>query len=296
MTPTVHYGDPLVEQRTLHQGPAVVDLSHRDVVRITGDDRARLLHALGTQNLEDIHSGQTSSTFLLDPGGRIRESVALVASENALLGWVGRGRGQVLVEYLNSVKLSLNVEAEVAKDLAVSFSVHPVGDFPQRHGSPTCLSGYEVFHSREDPLLGTRVGLWAYTARRIAHGIPEIGMDTDPDTTPSDLGMPPEYVSSVKSCYPGYEAVSGQGESSQVSRRLVRFHLDGSSEKFVIAEGELSTPVVRARDPRTTVGFMGSVAYHYQLGPIGLGLVDSSLDMDTELLVDNTPARIEYLS
>jgi hypothetical protein len=40
---------------------------------------------------------------------------------------------------------------------------------------------------------------------------------------------------------------------------------------------------------------MGTVAYHHLLGPIGLGLVDSSLDAQTELLIDGVPARIELL-
>ena len=44
-----HYGDPLREQRMLEEGLAVVDLSHRDVVTVTGPDRLSWLHSLTTQ-------------------------------------------------------------------------------------------------------------------------------------------------------------------------------------------------------------------------------------------------------
>ena len=41
-----HYGDPYAEQRSLAAGTAAVDLSHRPVVRIAGQDRLTWLHAL----------------------------------------------------------------------------------------------------------------------------------------------------------------------------------------------------------------------------------------------------------
>ena len=38
-----HYGDPVSEQRMLAAGRAIVDLSDRGVVTVTGDDRLRWL-------------------------------------------------------------------------------------------------------------------------------------------------------------------------------------------------------------------------------------------------------------
>jgi len=44
-----HYGSFYGEQRTLESGEGFVDLSHHDVLRISGPDRLRWLHDLTTQ-------------------------------------------------------------------------------------------------------------------------------------------------------------------------------------------------------------------------------------------------------
>ena len=43
-----HYGSFNTEQRTLESGEGFVDLSHRDVVRVSGPDRLTWLHSLTT--------------------------------------------------------------------------------------------------------------------------------------------------------------------------------------------------------------------------------------------------------
>ena len=50
-----HYGSFNGEQRTLAAGDGFVDLSHRDVIRVSGPDRLTWLHALTTQYLSLIH-------------------------------------------------------------------------------------------------------------------------------------------------------------------------------------------------------------------------------------------------
>ncbi|MBC7592991.1 MAG: hypothetical protein H7288_03470, partial [Kineosporiaceae bacterium] len=46
-----HYGNPLSEQRDLAAGSAVVDLSHRAVITITGPDRLRWIDSLTSQSV-----------------------------------------------------------------------------------------------------------------------------------------------------------------------------------------------------------------------------------------------------
>ena len=45
-----HYGNPAVEGRALDDGTGVVDLSHRDVITVSGPDRLGWLHDLTTQH------------------------------------------------------------------------------------------------------------------------------------------------------------------------------------------------------------------------------------------------------
>ena len=49
-----HFGDPMREQRLLEQGEAMVDLSHRGVITVTGPDRLTWLHSLTTQYLLNL--------------------------------------------------------------------------------------------------------------------------------------------------------------------------------------------------------------------------------------------------
>jgi len=46
-----HYGDPFAEQRALIDEVGATDLSHREIITVTGSDRHEWLHSLLTQHL-----------------------------------------------------------------------------------------------------------------------------------------------------------------------------------------------------------------------------------------------------
>ena len=72
-------------------------------------------------------------------------------------------------------------------------------------------------------------------------------------------------------------------------RRLVLLHLDGSENRLP-APG---TPLVL--DGGKEVGFVGSSARHFELGPIALGLVKRSVPLETQLTVDGMPVAQEVV-
>ena len=285
-----HYGDPLREQRWLEEGTGVVDLANREVFRITGSERASYLNLLGTAKLDDLAPGATASTFLLDPQGHILFFAALVETGEEIWGWTEPGCGVGLVEHLNRMKFRMDVDAQLRENMGVVWCGSPGGVC--RAGTPNCLGGAEMFIPRGDVesmiAQGNPVGLWAYTARRIAAGIPRIGTDTDGRTIPNELGVPSENVSLDKGCYPGQETVAKVYNVGAPPRRLVRLHFDGSEERFL----DPGTPIMTAGN---TVGYLGSMAYHYELGPIGLSLVKRETDDAAALFADALPARIDPL-
>ena len=61
-----HYGRPLPEQRALARGRALVDLSHRAVLSVSGPDRLSWLHTLGTQHVETLPPGTSTEILFLD--------------------------------------------------------------------------------------------------------------------------------------------------------------------------------------------------------------------------------------
>ena len=70
-----HYGSFNGEQRTLEAGDGFVDLSHRDVLRITGPDRLTWLHALTTQHLLDLAPGDPTAALVLSPQGHVEHAL-----------------------------------------------------------------------------------------------------------------------------------------------------------------------------------------------------------------------------
>jgi glycine cleavage system aminomethyltransferase T len=73
-----HYGDPMREQRLLAEGLAVVDLSHRGVVTVTGPDRLSWLHSVTTQMLNGLAPRQSRESLVLSPKGHIEHDLHLV--------------------------------------------------------------------------------------------------------------------------------------------------------------------------------------------------------------------------
>ena len=252
-----HYGDPLREQRWLEDGTGVVELTNRQVVRIAGVDRRVLIG-------QDESPNSTGSTYWLSPQGQIIAHMAWVECADAIWGWSEPGHG--LTDQLNQLDPGLDITVEARPDMVVSFSGQP-GQIA-RSGTPDCLGGYELFLPRETPLTGRPVGIWALTARRIAAGVSRLGVDTDQNT------------------------LMGELLSYGTPRRLVRLHLDGCAERFL----DPGTPLALADEPTTTVGFVGSMSYHYQLGPIALGLVDSAINNSSTLMADGVPAIIEQIT
>jgi len=51
-----HYGNPLSEQRALAAGTAIVDLSHRSVLTISGPDRLSWIDSLTSQSVARLAS------------------------------------------------------------------------------------------------------------------------------------------------------------------------------------------------------------------------------------------------
>ena len=285
-----HYGDPLREQRWLEEGTGVVDLANREVFRITGSERASYLNLLGTAKLDELVPGQSASTFLLDPQGHILFFAALVETGEEIWGWTEPGCGAGLVEHLNRMKFRMDADAQLRPDMGVVWCGSPGGVC--RTGAPNCLGGAEIFVPRGDveSVMGSGhpVGLWAMTARRIAAGIPRVGVDTDSRTLPNELGVPSENLSLNKGCYPGQETVARVYNVGAPPRRLVRLNFDGSEERFL----DPGTPIMLEGDP---VGYLGSMAYHYELGPIGLSLVKREIDDGATLFADGLPSRIDPL-
>ncbi|CAA9230241.1 MAG: tRNA-modifying protein YgfZ [uncultured Arthrobacter sp.] len=304
-----HYGDPFREQRLLAGGQAVVDLSHRGVVTVTGPDRLSWLNTLSSQLLLKLQPGEASETLLLSVQGRIDYSARIV--DDGATAWliVEGAEAPGLTEWLQRMKFMLRVEiADVSADWAVVGSVARIDAFEGRTvwadpwpgigAGGFAYSAVESHPGLERPwfeylipqasLLEAVTGLEGYTpagmmaaeALRIAAWRPRVGFETDDKTIPHELDLMRTAVHLAKGCYKGQETVARVHNLGHPPRRLVFLHLDGSQHTLpargsgIVAEGR-------------TVGRITSVAHHWEMGPIALAVVKRSVDPSARLLVQD---------
>jgi len=288
-----HYGDPMREQRRLDAGEGLVDLSHRGVITVTGPDRLSWLHSLTTQHLEGLEPERGVTTLVLSPHGHIEYVVYGVDDGETFWAHTEPGAAAALAGWLDGMRFLTRVEvSDKTSEYAVVWSAEQLpGDHLVRIG-PDSLGGQELFVPRDglkDTMnLGPRAGTWALEARRIAAGIPRIGLDTDHRTIPNEIGLLGAAVHLDKGCYRGQETVARVHNLGRPPRRLARLHLDGSVDA-------LPTPGAELELDGRAVGFVGGSARHFELGPIALGLIKRSTPMDAQLSVQGIAAAQEPL-
>jgi len=284
-----HYGDPFAEQRALSLGFGLVDRSHRGIVRITGPDRLTWLHSLTTADIEHLQPGQAAEALVLSPNGHVEHHLTLTDDGTALWAHVEPGTAEPLLKFLESMRFMLRVEpADVGDDYAVLTLMGPGAGNEHAGGAAAAMRlpfSTDLIFPRAalaDAAAGLRAagavlaGMWAHEALRIADGRCRFGLDTDHRTIPHEVGWIETAVHLNKGCYRGQETVARVHNLGHPPRRLVLLHLDGSEDRLPV-HGD---PVTAAD---AQVGFAGSAARHYELGPIALALIKRTVPVDVTL-------------
>ncbi len=277
-----HYGSFNGEQRALEAADGFVDLSHRDVVRVSGPDRLTWLHSLTTQYFEDLPPGRWTEALILSPQGHVEHAFAGVDDGTAFTAHTEPGAAAALVEFLDRMRFMMRVEvAEVTGEIAAAWR--------PREGAATA---YELVpRDRLEAYAaaaGQPCGTWAFEALRIARGEPRLGLDTDHRTIPNEVGWIGPAVHLDKGCYRGQETVARVHTLGRPPRRLTLLHLDGTENRLPRAGTDL------LHDGRV-VGRVGSSARHHELGPIALALVKRNVPLEVTLNADGLPAAQEVV-
>ena len=296
-----HYGDPYAEQRALARAAGLVDRSHRGVVRITGEDRLSWLNTLTTQDLAHLAPGTAAQALLLSPQGHIEHHLTLADDGTAVWAHVEPGTAAALLDFLQSMRFLLKVDLDdVTSDFAVLTLMGPQRPAAAPGGAVVAMPdafGMDVVVPRDrlseivaavEGSGAAVAGLDAYEALRIAAHRPRFGLDTDHRTLPHEVGWIETAVHLNKGCYRGQETVARVHNLGHPPRRLILLHLDGSEDRLPVR----GDPVTR---DDTTVGFVGSAARHFELGPVGLGLIKRTVPVDAALRAGGVPAAQEVV-
>lgn len=282
-------------------------LPDRGAVSVTGEDAAKLLQGVITNDMAAFESGATAIyAGLLSAQGKIQHDFFVVKTHGGFLLETARERTADLAKRLTLYKL--RAKAEI-KDVSASHSVAAIwgGDAtaPQPWQTPAAPaeSHRDVlwFRDPRDPGLGLRLIMttatdWvvgqagdaapadAYHAHRIALGVPEGGRDFPlGDTFPHDADFDLIHgVSFTKGCFVGQEVVARMEHKSVVRKRVVRLQGAGLTSG---AEVKLGGDVA--------IGLVGSVEGSDGLALIRLDRVVEALDGGKPLTVGGNPVVID---
>ncbi len=295
-----HYGDLFREQRALAGGTGLVDLSHRGVVTVTGDDRLSWLHLLLTQHVSELPAGQATEALVLSAHGHVEHALYLVDDGTMVWIHVEPDTQGELIAYLESMKFFYRVEVadRTGEFAVVHLPAGSIAEVPDGVAVRETAYGRDLFLPRADlekyaAEAGPLVGILAYEALRVEAHRPRLGFETDHRTIPHEVGWIGSAVHLQKGCYRGQETVARVHNLGKPPRRLVFLHLDGSE---VLLPGP-GTPVRLAADGAEgrQLGFITTSARHHELGPIALALVKRNVPVDAELLAGNTAAAQEVV-
>jgi len=282
-----HFGQVAGEGRALAKGQAWADLSHRAIIKISGKDRLSWLHSLTTQHLEKLEPGIWQEALILDPKGHLEYQFYLVDDAEATFLHLDQISAPPLLEYLEKMKFMLDVSVSSVSD---SYAILKAPGLSDEIGGPYALLPRSELEATKQAFnkVATQVGIWALEAERIAMGRARIGFDSDHKSIPNELGLLNRAVHMAKGCYRGQETVAKVFNLGHPPRRLVLLHLDGSS-----------VDIPNSKDPITLdgkeIGYIGSVARHHELGPIGLGVIKRMTPADAILDVNGISASQEIL-
>lgn len=312
-----HYGEPVREQRVLAAGGAVVDLSHRGVIAVTGVDRRSWLDSLLSQRLNGLLPGESAEALLLDPAGHVEHAAAVLDDGTTTWLVVEGAEAAAFATFLDRMRFMLRVEvADRTADTAVLGAFGPVGALdgvqPLTWLDPwsTGAAGGATAARGEHPAVAwtfrllllpraalgevadlarsgglALAGTTALEALRIAAWRPRLAAEVDERTIPHELDWLRSAVHLSKGCYRGQETVAKVHNLGRPPRRLVQLDLDGS-------EGVLPTSGDPVRNGDTEVGRVTSAAIHHEQGPIALAVIKRSVRADADLTVQAAEALV----
>ncbi|WP_313813704.1 folate-binding protein [Glutamicibacter sp.] len=290
-----HYGAPTREARRLFAGQAVADLSHFDVLEVSGADRQSWLDTLSSQRINNLAPGQSTQALLLSIQGRIEHEMKVLIDQDRVLLIVEPGRGAALEEFLNSMRFMLRVEVKNLSAshgvLAATREIPTAGQLIWHDPWPGITEGGWAYSREEHPgaerpwnlhvveleklteAVGEEqlAGMMAVEALRIAAWEPRFGAEIDDKTIPHELDWLRTSVHLNKGCYKGQETIARVHNIGHPPRRIVLLDLDGSMHTLPAVGSEIKLG-------ERTVGSITSATLHFEEGPIALGVIKRNVD------------------
>jgi tRNA-modifying protein YgfZ len=249
--------------QSLREHAAWIDLSQRGKIRVTGEDRARLLHAMTTNHVEGLKPGEGCYAFFLNAQGRILGDANVLCFEDHILLDTEPETRQKLFEHLDRYIIADDATIEDATERLATIALEgpesaailgklgaPLPDAPYSNVAPcsnltwgdatiarlssTGSDGYFLLVpvERKDEVIvqlqaAGAVAASAEDARvvRIEHGRPRYGEEITERYLVQETGQL-QAVHFSKGCYLGQEIVERVRSRAQIHRVLRKLEIE----------------------------------------------------------------------
>ena len=267
------FGPLRTETSLLADGRAFVDFSDRGVLKIEGNDARDWFHRMSTSDFTDFTEANPLQTALLTEKGRIIDSVVVFRRDGIVWVITSRGASGTVLQWMEKYVImeDLRISDETG-DHTVLVKLDPrlntrdsaretVGPSPVRIRFFGVNASFYFDGESEDLSSSVQVGLDAYEAFRIRHGIPEYGKEILGDFNPLELGLW-DQISFRKGCYVGQEVIARLDTYNKVQKNLCRVRFKGGhswkTSRLLSADGDsvgkVTSAIADSEDHQSSVG------------------------------------------
>ncbi|MGJ8629013.1 MAG: YgfZ/GcvT domain-containing protein [Sulfitobacter sp.] len=197
-------------------------MTQRRILRLTGNDTLDFLQGLVTNDIKKLSAGPIYAA-ILTPQGKLITDFFLAKDDDAVLLDVADSQGDMLVQRLTMYKLRASVDI-AATDLHLHRGLGEVpadGYLDPRHSA----MGWRAYRATPQPETGID-----WDALRVAHLIPETGIELTPDTFILEVGF--ERLNGVdfrKGCYVGQEVTARMKHKTELRKGLAQVKINGEA-------------------------------------------------------------------
>lgn len=195
-------------------------MTERSIIALTGTETRKFLQGLTTNDVNGIDHGAVY-TAVLTPQGKFMVDFFLVAEGDAVLLDVAASEADALTKRLNMYKLRSDVTLTLTdRTVSRGAGAPPEGTFADpRHPD----LGWRAYDGRP----GEDVD---WDAIRVAHCIPETGIELTPDTYILEAGFERLHgVDFKKGCYVGQEVTARMKHKTELRKGLATVAIEGTA-------------------------------------------------------------------
>ena len=237
--------------QALRETTAYLDLSVRGKIFASGEDRARLLHAMTTNQIKTLEPGQGCYAFFLNAQGRIVADADIFILPDRILIDVEPEMRERVYQHLDKFIIADDVTLEDASDTLGALAAEgplaeealramgaPLPQMPFSHlewggrivarVSSTGAPGFRIFAPKEQLPAFEAADAESTRVVRLEHAKPRYGEDILDTTLPQETQQS-HALSFTKGCYIGQEIVERIRSRGHINRMLVGLQIDSSA-------------------------------------------------------------------